>query len=277
MSWIHAMSKHISRLEALLGVPFFTDSAFTAGIVHVTACLIQAGSLTTINLGPAAPSHPLDHALLVANRASCDAVLQAAGTVRDEAQRLGGLPDSYHVSGTGAPEVFAWRRRRLAAGIGREGPCLILTASGDLPPSVFAQGPGSHDAPRSHAPAVLTASSGVQQARACVPAYIPLHHTPHPSPQHAIALLRGMGAQRIAVEGGPSLARQMYASPEPRIDYLLLSTLKPDSRSAAVPAEAKGKELLHMEQLRDEFYPLAPGFGVDSVWGRWCFQLWRRR
>jgi riboflavin biosynthesis pyrimidine reductase len=135
---------------------------------------------------------PADRAAFLAMRAVCDVILVGAGTVRAENYGPVRL----------APEV---EERRVARGQSRLPRLAVVTARGDIPPTlpIFAS---------AERPIVITTSSALgRDASLATRAQVLEYGAGAVDVGAAVEGLRGMGLVRILSEGGPSLLRTLLA------------------------------------------------------------------
>lgn len=206
-----------------LGRELLGDDPARAGrVLHVAAVWRDAaGAARVLRIGPDTPKSAHDRFLLSLARARAEAIVTTGRILRDEPALTHGLlgPPALRAA------LAAWRRERLV--LGAKPWLLVLSSGRELDPGhpAFA-GPTR---PLLFVPAA--AAGGLRERFAQTE--VRLASVPEPSVRLALEHLRRLGAKRISIEAGPSVARTLYDEP-PAVDELWLATYAGPAPAAGV-------------------------------------------
>ena len=228
----------------------------STGVVHVTAVWQRAdGLLVTLRTGDEAPRVAHDALVLGCARARADAILTTAEVLRRE-------PELRHDELPGPPELVRgladWRRT-----LGKmSSPLLcVMTRSGD----VDLGHPAFQHAGRSVLYADRSAAWALESRVA--DAGVELVAPDEPSPRDAVCLLRReFGAATVAVEAGPSVARDLYRDHEDRDDPMAADW----ATGPAVRVDELLLTVFHAQELETRFRgpSFLPRADMEAMLGR---------
>jgi riboflavin biosynthesis pyrimidine reductase len=194
--------------RALLG----EDPALTERVLHVVSVWRgDDGPPRVLRIGPKTPKSQHDRFLLALSRARAEAIVTTGRILREE-------PALTHGPIGPAPlraALTAWRRERLGL---MEPPWLVVLSSGrDLDPTH----PAFHGPTRALLFVPDGAAAGLRARFVDTAAHVA--SVASPSIRLALDHLRGLGANRITIEAGPTSTRALY-DPPAAVDELWRAT-----------------------------------------------------
>jgi riboflavin biosynthesis pyrimidine reductase len=184
--------------RALLG----EDPARTQRVLHVVSVWrSDDGVARVLRIGPKTPKSRHDRFLLALSRARAEAIVTTGRILREEPALTHGA-----IGPTLLREALtAWRHERLGI---TEPPWLLVLSSGrDLDPAH----PAFHGPTRALLFVPDAAAAGLRDR--FVDSRARIASVPTPSARLALDHLRGLGANRITIEAGPTSTRALYDPP----------------------------------------------------------------